>query len=266
MVTKFVSNMLSWYFKKQSLPSWCILLLDTIITVFSFLFFYAVVAHNDFVGIEYVKVLTSVAIFMVFFLLGFRLFHTYNGVIRYSSFVDLSKIVKANLFGGAFSLLISVLTSAYIMPFPIMAIILATMFATAIMWLVRVFAKLVYEQTVIIKTPRTKVFIYGVRAGGIAISKSIRSDENSPYSVAGFISDRRKMAGLMLDGKPIYFNDSSIPERMKSAGASILLVSPFKNELLRNNHELVDALIANDIKIHMTSPNVEWDGKSEMGY
>lgn len=266
MVTKFISNILSWYFKKQSLPSWCILLIDTTITIFSFLFFYAVVAKNDFTGIEYAKVIASVAIFMVFFLLGFRIFHTYNGVIRYSSFIDLSKIVKANVFGGAFTLLVSRLTSAYIMYFPIMSIILATMFATVLMWIVRVSTKLIYEQTVNISTPRTKVFIYGVRAGGIAISKSIRSDENSPCSVAGFISDRKKMAGLMLDGKPIYFNDSHIPEKMKQAGASILLVSPFKNELLRNNHELVDSLIANGIKIHMTAPNVEWDGKGEMGY
>lgn len=266
MVTNYLSKAVSWYFSRQALPYWCVLMLDILLTACSLLFFYVIIEKPDFEDMQLGSVIESICIFLIFFVIGFRAFHTYEGVIRYSSFVDLSRISKAALLGGLLSIVASVFTSRYIVYFPILAIVLGTLFAIALMWIVRIIVKLSYDQSVVNRSKKINVFIYGIREGGIAIAKSIRSDENSPYKVAGFISDRTNMVGKLLMGLHIYANDSKIPEEMRSHGATILMVSPWKNEEIRNNQQMVDRLIAAGIKIHMTPASQEWDGKSKMDY
>ena len=43
--------------------------------------------------------LVTLLVCLIPYLVGFRLFHTYSGIIRYSSFVDLQKVGFAVLFG-----------------------------------------------------------------------------------------------------------------------------------------------------------------------
>ncbi|MCM1519973.1 MAG: polysaccharide biosynthesis protein [Lachnoclostridium sp.] len=220
----------------------------------------------DLWDVDVPKVMEAIAIYLVCFIIGFRVYHTYSGVIRYSSFIDLLKITKASIMGGIMSVLASFVISKYLIYYPIAAIVLGTLAATALMWLVRVFVKLIYDVSVINSQKRIKVFIYGVREGGIALAKSIRSDENSPFILSGFISDRKIMVGKRLMGVSIFANDEDIVEKMKKHGATALLVSPLKNEEIRNNHDMVDRMINAGIKIHMMSGSTEWDGKSEVGY
>lgn len=266
MIKSYLSKAITWYFSRQALPYWCILLLDIVLTACSLLFFYIIIDKPDFEEMALVPVLLSVGIFLIFFIIGFRVFHTYGGVLRYSSFGDLSQISKAAIFGGVLSLLVSPLTSASLVYFPIPAIALGTIFTIALMWLVRIMVKLSYDESVINKSKQIKVFIYGIREGGNAIAKSIRSDENSPYIVAGFISDRPEMVGKRMMKRRIYANDSKILEEMKKQDATVLMVSPLKNEEIRNNRQMVDRLIDAGIKIHMTTASQEWDGKSKIDY
>lgn len=266
MITTYITKLASWYFSRKALPYWCILLIDILLTTSSFLFFYIIVEKPDFADMEIIPVCESILIYLIFFIAGFRIFHTYNAIIRYTSFVDLSRISKATIAGGLMSVIVSPLISQYIIPYPILAIILGTIFATALIWLVRVMIKLMYDDSILNTTPRTKVFIYGVREGGIAIAKSIRSDENSPYILSGFVSDRNIMVGKRLMGCNIYLNDANIPKKMEDHGATVMLVSPLKNEEIRKNQDMVDGLINAGIKIHMTAETHEWDGKSKMDY
>ena len=266
MKITYLSKALSWYFSRQALPYWCVLLLDTLLTACSLLSFYVIVERPDFENIDIMPVLLSIGIFLVFFIIGFRIFNTYGVVIRYSSFDDLSRISMASLLGGVLAILSSLFTSIVLVRFPILSIVLGTLFAIAIMWLVRIMVKLSYDESVVNKAKRISVFIYGIREGGIAIAKSIRSDENSPYRIAGFISDRPEMVGKRLMGHRIYANDCTIPDEMHRQGATILMVSPLKNKEIRNNREMPDRLIAAGIKIHMTAATKEWDGKENMDY
>lgn len=266
MISTYLTKAISWYFSRQALPYWCVLLLDIILTFCSLIFFYIIIDKQNFTDIDFIPVLETICIFLIFFVFGFKIFHTYDGVIRYSSFVDLSKILKASLFGGFFSILISTFTSRVLIFYPALAIVMGTLLAIALMWLIRVFVKLTYDESVVKKSKQIKVFIYGIKEGGNAIAKSIRSDENSPYIVAGFISDDTNMVGKRLMGNNIYANDRTIPEKMKKNNASVLLVSPLKNNEIRNNHNMVDRLIDAGIKIHMITGAHEWDGKSNMDY
>lgn len=70
-----------------------------------------------------------------------------------------------------------------------------------------------------------KVFIYGVKEGGIALAKSIHSQE-SQFIVAGFVSDDSKDWQHILMGTKIYPNNENLVGKMRQKGATILMVSP----------------------------------------
>ena len=95
MISKFTN----WYFSRKALPYWGILILDSLILLASDLFVYALNNGLVFTVEHFGELLRSFGFYLLFYLLGFRLFRTYSGVIRYSSFVDLQRIGFAILLG-----------------------------------------------------------------------------------------------------------------------------------------------------------------------
>lgn len=82
------------------MPYWSIILLDCLVILFSGLLVYAL--NNGIfatMGIFWHLSLTW-GVCLVPYLVGFRLFRTYSGIIRYSSFVDLQRVGFAVLFGA----------------------------------------------------------------------------------------------------------------------------------------------------------------------
>ena len=139
------------------------------------------------------------------------------------------------------------------------------MLAVMIMWSVRVFVKYLYDSTFNRKRGK-RVFIYGVKAGGVGLAKSIRNQVDSRYVVSGFVSDMQDMQGRFLMGKRVYPNDEHLVEKMEDFGVHTLLVSPLKNEAIRNNPEMVERLMKAGIRIYMIPAAQEWDGKSDLDH
>ena len=98
-----------WYFSKRVLPYWCIILMDMAI-VFVSCFFTFWVSRRTLAMVELRSpmIYTSL-LYTVLSLVGARIFRTYSGVIRYSSFVDLLKVAKANLVSLALAIGLSLL-------------------------------------------------------------------------------------------------------------------------------------------------------------
>lgn len=72
------------------------------------------------------------------------------------------------------------------------------------------------------------VFIYGVKAGGIGLAKSIRNQDVSKYTLVGFVSEVSDIQGRYLMGVRVYPNNEHLVEEMKKRKAHTLLVSPLK--------------------------------------
>lgn len=189
--------------------------------------------------------------------------HTYSSVIRYSSFVDLCRVAMANLIGVIIVFCIRHFTPIDQILVPLSWQILFTSFivATAGMWGIRILVKYIYDMY-FVSASAQKVFIYGVKEGGIALAKSIHSQE-SQFIVAGFVSDDSKDWQHILMGTKIYPNNENLVGKMRQKGATILMVSPLKTESLRNNHQMIDSLAEAGIKI-MVYSSQEWDGKSDL--
>jgi FlaA1/EpsC-like NDP-sugar epimerase len=159
----------------------------------------------------------------------------------------------------------AVASISWFIPLSVADMILSAVIAIALMWTLRIFVKIIYDDT--IRSNRTtKVFIYGVREGGVAIAKSIKTQENSPYIVAGFVTDDQDLLNKRLMNTRVYPNGASLAGDMQAAGATVLLVSPLKTDDLRHNNDMVNRLIENHIKIMMVPDAEEWNTNKSLSY
>ena len=261
------SRLSTWYFSKKSLPYWGIILLDCCLILFSGLLVYAlnngVLSTLDILG----HLLVTLLVCLIPYLVGFRLFHTYSGIIRYSSFVDLQKVGFAVLFGLICVVVFQALTdfSPYLVYIRKRDLILSALLAMSLMWMMRVFVKFFYVSTFRVAKAE-RAFIYGVKQGGVSLAKSIQNQDPARFVLAGFISDMAEIGNRYLMGVKVYPNDEELVSVMRKKRSNVLLVSPLKVEAIRNNQEMVDRLIKANIKIYMTPAAQEWDGKSDLNH
>lgn len=261
------SKITHWYFSKWALPYWCIFILDCLILLCSGLLVYAMNNGTIHTLQVFWSLLGTYSFYLLFYILGFRLFHTYSGVIRYSSFVDLQRVGFAMLTGLALSIIAKygLYPGDWLMNIRMKDIVLATLLATMLMWAMRVLVKYLFDSS-FYQAKGERVFIYGVKAGGVGLAKSIRNQENSPYVLCGFVSDVSDMQGRYLMGVNVYPNNERLTETMRKQQAKTLLVSPLKNEAIRNNPQMVDSLIKAGIRIYMIPAAKEWDGKGDLNH
>ena len=261
------SRLSTWYFSKKSLPYWGIILLDCCLILFSGLLVYTlnngVLSTLDILG----HLLVTLLVCLIPYLVGFRLFHTYSGIIRYSSFVDLQKVGFAVLFGLICVVVFQALTdfSPYLVYIRKRDLILSALLAMSLMWMMRVFVKYFYVSTFRVAKAE-RAFIYGVKQGGVSLAKSIQNQDPARFVLAGFISDMAEIGNRYLMGVKVYPNNEDLIGVMRRLQADVLLVSPLKVGAIRNNQEMVDRLIKANIKIYMTPAAQEWDGRSDLSH
>lgn len=202
------------------------------------------------------------------FVFAFKLFHTYTGVLRYSSFVDLRHLFFANCTGSALTLVLYFilcrLDLRIIIPSP-PAILAILIVGTVLMWGIRVIVKSIYETTVKMGCVES-VFIYGCMTGGVGLAKSIKNNSSSGFSLAGFISGDSDLDGSWLLGVRVYYDTDEVVNVMVRDGVKALLVSPAQNKRFRTRNTLIDALIKARIRIMMMPATEEWDGKSDLSH
>lgn len=264
MIRQRISN---WYFTKKALPHLCILLIDCAIVAFSgYVGYYIDKGGDIFVG-SFWKITFGLMVGLVPFIVAFRLLHTYSGIVRYSSFVDLQRVMMATLSGSVACYLLGLgINGIWPEQHTIMVPDLQTVFiifvvSSLFLWVERVVVKRLFDSFNLDNA--IPVAIYGTKAGGISIAKSITAVKDKKYSLQAFISDGKEMKGSYLMGKPVFLNERGLAERLRREGVKALLVSPLKTEKFRNNAEMVDEFISAGITIMMMNNGEEWDGKEE---
>lgn len=264
MILQIISN---WYFTKKALPHLCILLIDCAIVVFSgYVGYYIDKGGDIFVG-SFWQITFGLMVGLVPFIVAFRLLHTYSGIVRYSSFVDLQRVMMATLSGSVACYLLGLgINGIWPEQHTIMVPDLQTVFiifvgSSLFLWVERVVVKRLFDSFNLDNA--TPVAIYGTKAGGISIAKSITAVKDKKYSLQAFISDGREMKGSYLMGKPVFLNERGLAEKLRREGVKALLVSPLKTERFRNDAEMVDEFISAGITIMMMNNGEEWDGKEE---
>ena len=188
--------------------------------------------------------------------------------MRFSSVTDFIRISGALLIGGTlFAIVTFLLPEEELIPHIIWVkeILLQVVIALLVCCTMRIIVKAIYD-VVFLGHNTERVFIYGVRQGGIALAESIRQQAPRKYIIKGFVSYEKDMQGKYLMGQKVYAPDEKLISHMFAVGAKSILVSPLYNEQFRNDERLVNELVKSDVKMLMLPPSETWDGKSKLSY
>ena len=257
----FINRLFNWYFTKNSLPYWVIFLLDCGILMVSGMMVYWVFNRIGLIE-DFWKVLNTLILYILLSLVGFRMFHTYTGIMRYSSFVDLVRVIYSNGVSLILVLLADYFTDylpgAHFVHFTTTQICLIYLMATLLMWLTRVMAKTIYDVTTSDKRA-LRVLIYGAMSGGVGLAKNINTVRPKRFILKGFISHNSKLKHTTLMGEKVYNLSDDLKSVIKRQGIEAVLVSPLRQREFRNNVELQDILISAGVKIFMAEGAKEWN-------
>ena len=257
----FINRLFNWYFTKNSLPYWVIFLLDCGILMVSGMMVYWVFNRIGLIE-DFWKVLNTLILYILLSLVGFRMFHTYTGIMRYSSFVDLVRVIYSNGVSLILVLLADYFTDylpgAHFVHFTTTQICLIYLMATLLMWLTRVMAKTIYDVTTSDKRA-LRVLIYGAMSGGVGLAKNINTVRPKRFILKGFISHNPKLKHTTLMGEKVYNLNDDLKSVIKRQGIEAVLVSPLRQREFRNNVELQDILISAGVKIFMVEGAKEWN-------
>lgn len=261
---QFFHKLINWYFNNKSLPYWCVFLFDCAIVFFSFLLVY----QQTYGGAKTLSVLWQLcsmcAIYGIFYAVGFKMFHTYDGILRYSSFVDLQRVGFASLIGCV----LSYLGHFFLLQFNYFQnvyvggreIALASIICVLLLWAGRVLVKTVYDVSIDTLNARPAI-IFGVDECGMGLAKLVRNDKSLRMRLFGFMSNGNEVRHKVLMGLHVYSYDD-VERLIHQKKMECLLVSQSSVGVFRNDKTLQDLLIANGVHIFMPRTNEEWNPAS----
>lgn len=260
-----IRRIFNWYLSKNALPYWVVLLVDSLICYLSGILVFWFYYHNA-LQIKNLGILSkTIFIYMIFNFIGFRLFRTYSGIVRYSSFIDLQKVCFAMLLSLGFAEVMHYVIYGWDLNFVRLEgrqIAAMYLVATIGMIMFRVVVKSIYD--VVFNTNKgLRTLIYGVKEGGIGLAKNIRSDADSRFNLKGFISHDAKLKGMDLMGKKIYLANDDFPKQLKEMQIEAVLISPIQVERFRSDTNLQDMLINANVHIFMAEMSKEWNESSD---
>ena len=203
-------------------------------------------------------------------MVSFFAFHTFKGVIRYSSFVDLHRVVYSTFAATIGVCLLHQIQvhaglTEYILIPRFDSAFLVFVLSTCLLCGTRVIVKSLHD-TYRGNENIKRVFVYGSMEGGIALAKSIRAEVPARFKLCGFVSDKQNTGGMWLLGVKVYEDNDNLLDIIKEKQISMILVSPLMTEKFTKRTSLIDGLINAGVKIMMMPPAEEWDGKSDLSH
>ena len=260
----------NWYFSKKALPYWCILLIDCASVYLSGLIVFYIQHGGLTLAQRYWPLTLGLLLCLGVYIVSFFAFHTFKGVIRYSSFVDLHRVVYSTLAATVgVCLLHQVQVHAGLTDFILIprfdSAFLVFVLSTCLLCGTRVIVKSLHD-TYRGNDSVKRVFIYGSMEGGIALAKSIRAEVPTRFKLCGFVSDKQNTGGMWLLGEKVYEDNDNLLDIIKEKQISVILVSPLMTEKFTKRTSLIDGLVNDGVKIMMMPPAEEWDGKSDLSH
>ena len=238
------------------LPKWGVFLIDLLLALVAYMISY-MISYN-LAGLHVEECLLSLwqqaAVLMVLQALAFWMFHTYSGILRFSTFVDATKVLFAVLTASLVPVLVSSIvrytTGVSLMLNSILYSYIFVGIVLLVCW--RVSIKLTFEYMSHHGPGTRPVMIYGTQSAGLAIAKMLNSSMDSPYRPVGFLADADDNVKHELLGLKVYVKDDNIIRLLEAKEVQDIIVSPLKMKHITPAKDLA-IFLDNDIRI-LTTP------------
>ncbi|NLC85648.1 MAG: polysaccharide biosynthesis protein [Bacteroidales bacterium] len=257
-MSKFIQN----YLSSRVLSRTAILVIDTMMIVFSCMLMYFIRYGFDGLTADIRSDGTTLCLFLIFFnTISFVTLRTFSGILRFSSFTDLMRIVYALVLGYGLTFISVLILRNFQSGFHLDNLTFISIFFlnTFLMIFSRILVKEVYETITGNDRKPVNVFIYGTKEAGISVAKALRGNNEFNYRVLGFISDESHMVGKELMGVTIYENNENLFRVLVSKNVRTIIVSPQKMQEIKNSALLAN-FVDHDISLLTTAPVNEWNG------
>ncbi len=203
-----------------------------------------------------------VLLFVSIVVVSFWAFHTYSGILRYSSFVDIVKLLAAILLQ-----VVLLYTANWIcllvtdkMLFMRLSIVFYAIVGFLLLVMLRLIVKLLFDYLIVNSGTMKPVAVYGTKSAGIGIAKLIRSSESLKFRLSAFLDDDIEGNGKRIFSVPVVSTRDTkrMLNTLKKRKIRTVIVSPLKMATPLNPEKDLDVFIENNIEI-LTVPDVsEW--------
>ena len=249
------------------LPRWGVLLVDLVLCTLAFwlsvwvgsgfLHYLDLSNQHVSIGIQYLVV-------MGVQVMAFWAFHTYSGILRYSTFIDTIKVLLSSLCTGLVLVLFNAIFQYAEGWHPILNTVLFVYVPTAFVMLFSLRAGVkTLSESLERNQGSPRVMIYGTQAAGIAIAKMLRSAGYAPYRPVGFIANEGERYGYDLAGLRVRLLNEKLFDWMNQRGIQHVIVSPLKMKEINPAKDL-QIFIDHNIRILTTPYFTQWDNIEEI--
>ena len=255
---RFIKSRIRLYTTRKALPIWCVLLADCVIIYLSFIVSVYLIMRAVYLIHNFWNLGLQVLCVLPFFLLGMYRFHTYRGLLRYSTVKDCVQVGKALLTGFAMIVVVCLIF------FPAESTQWEVLFLTLLLAFLgqcalRLFVKALYE-SLSDGSGAKKALIYGAMDGAISIANVVRTLHSSEYSIAGFISISGMRKSRYVMGVKVYDDAPDLMPLINHLKVKALFISPLQIDHFRNRKGLIDHLLSSNVKVMVISDAKEWNG------
>ncbi len=244
------------------LPRWVVLIMDVMLCTIAF--WLSVWASSGFLGVvnlgeHRIAIWVQYLLVMGVQTVSFWAFHTYSGILRYSTFIDTIKVLLSNICTGLILLALNGIMQYSFHWHPVINTVMFIYVPTSFVFLfiLRVGVKTLSE---ILERNQSnpRVMIYGTKTAGLAIAKMLRSAGNTPYRPVGFISDAGQNTHYDLAGLRVRPLNEALFEWMKKHGVNHVIISPLKMKEIVPSRDL-QIFIDHNIRILSTPYFTQFD-------
>ena len=251
------------HFSERVLPTWCVFMLDVFLVAMSVLL--ACLLRYDLTTVFSTGSVLSKALLWIVFvnMIFFYMFHTYANIIRFSSFIDIMHV-----FGALTTSFILLMACSIVCEIgfdyeflPYSVLVISYVFSFAVMAVMRIFIKVLYERMNYDGDHGTNVFIFGTREYGVDIAKSIRSKAHYKYRLKGFISSDPAFFDKVIMGVRVFPFNEELISILEAKRIDAVIVTPYNMDKLKESN-FTEQLLSRNIKI-LVLPNLsEWNENS----
>ncbi|WP_202552079.1 polysaccharide biosynthesis protein [Ginsengibacter hankyongi] len=243
---------------RPTVPRWIIFLLDLTICSVSLLYAYLLRFNMDFEKIKHLGIWTPLLVVTGLNIIFFRIFRTYEGIIRLSSAQEGLRCVSA-VFCSSLFLLSSIIIGAvfevsFIVPMSVLFIYF--FIASFLIFSYRILIKELYHRSLKEKLTAENVIVYGKTINGALLKNAIESIPNHQYKVLAFVDNNEKLWGKSIDNAKIYSWEEVKLIAKKCSAKYLFLASDDMQIGVKN--EIVDYCLVNNISVKVIPAVQKW--------
>ena len=252
--------------KSNTLPRYWILAVDMLIVFVAYVLSLALLYFKDFH--EALFDWDRIWIIPICYLGAFLLSRTYDGMLRYSGFNDIRKIIYACSATMAF-LVITKLIISQKWPdvstdyYPRYATIIYHYLITMVLMIIMRFTiRRLYNEVYKNSGDKINTIIYGAGDGGTMLMRTLSQDTNSKFKIKAFVDDDPKRVGTQINTIKIFSpKDAMTPEFIEKFGIEAMIVAiPSLSE--QRNKEIIEEGLALNLIVKSIPAFDKWvDGK-----